>query len=115
MNGLPMSTDMMTHGGMIINSAEPQFIEVEKIVKVANPEHMKALEAKLEYEKEQIRLEADAERSQIEELKNIAEEKKQELLEELATKETEQKKVKENQQKLLRKLQRMEDKLITGK
>lgn len=47
-------------------------------------------------------------------LKNVAEEKKQELLEELKVKEEEQKKEKNKQRKLIRKLKRMEEKLITG-
>ena len=44
--GLPVGMDAMTHGGMIMNHAEPQIVEVEveRIVKVEDKEQVAMME-----------------------------------------------------------------------
>jgi hypothetical protein len=51
----------MNAEGQIIN-AQPQIIEVEKIVTIHDEEKLHEIEAKLEQEKEEIRLAAEQER-----------------------------------------------------
>ena len=87
---------------------------VEKIVKVQDQAKIRSLEAKLDQEKEEIRLQAEEERKAIEAAKNLAEEQKAVLLEDIQKKEEENRSAKEHQQKLLKKLKAMEEKLVTG-
>jgi len=86
----------------------------EKIVKVQDEKKIKEMEEKLAREKEEIRLHAEEERKKIEAQKNIAEEEKKRLLEDLKKQEDSQKETKENQSKLLKKLKRMEEKVLIG-
>lgn len=86
----------------------------EKIVKVQDEQKIKEMEEKLAREKEEIRLKAEEERKKIEAQKNLAEEEKNKLLENLKKQEETQKEAKENQSKLLRKLKKMEEKIVIG-
>jgi len=86
----------------------------ERIVKVQDEQRIKEMEAKLAQEKEEIRLKAEEERKRIEAQKNLAEEEKNKLLENLRKQEESQKESKENQSKLLKKLKRMEEKVLIG-
>ena len=87
---------------------------VEKIVKVQDQAKIRSLEEQLEREKLDIKLQAEEERKAIEAAKNMAEEQKAKLLEDIEKKEEENRKAKEHQQKLLKKLKAMEEKLVTG-
>jgi len=86
----------------------------ERIVKVQDEKKIKEMEEKLAKEKEDIRLKAEEERKKIEAQKNLAEEEKKRLLEDLKKQEESQKETKENQSKLLKKLKRMEEKVLIG-
>lgn len=86
----------------------------EKIVKVQDEARIREMEEKLAREKDEIKLKADEERRKIELQKNLAEEEKKKLLENLQKQEEEQKAAKEGQGKLLKKLKRMEEKLLSS-
>lgn len=102
----------MGPGGMEYIPGQTQI--VEKIVKVQDQAKIRSLEEKLDQEKEEIRLQAEEERKAIEAAKNLAEEQKAVLLEDIQKKEEENRSAKEHQQKLLKKLKAMEEKLVTG-
>jgi len=87
---------------------------VEKVIRVEDSSKIRELEDKLEKEKEEIRVRAEHERSQIEAAKNMAETEKAQLIEDIQRKEEENRRAKEHQQKLLKKLKNMEEKLVTG-
>lgn len=89
-------------------------VEVEKVVHVADKKKMKKLEAKLEKEKQEIKEKAEAERKKIIDQKNIAEDERQKLLDDLKSKAEEQEKAKTKQQKLLKRLKNMEEKVVQG-
>lgn len=93
---------------------QPGVVEVEKVVHVADPKKMKKLEAKLEKEKLLIKQKAEEQRKLITEQKNIAEEERQKMLDELKKKEEDQEKSKTKQQKLLKRLKNMEEKVLQG-
>jgi len=75
---------------------------------------MREFEERLAKEKEEIRLAADKEREMIENQANLKAEEKQRLIEELKQKEGEKEKAKTKQQKLLKKLQKMKEKMLVG-
>jgi kinesin family protein 3/17 len=87
---------------------------VEKIVKVQDEAKIREIEEKLAKEKEEITKRAEEERQKIESQKNLAEEEKQKLLIALKEKEDAQKASKDNQENLVKKLKKMEEKLLVG-
>ncbi|CAI2386785.1 unnamed protein product [Moneuplotes crassus] len=89
-------------------------VEVEKVVYEADKKQMAKLEKKIEKEKALIKAKADEQRKKIIEQKNIAEEERQKLLDDLKKKEQDQEKSKTKQQKLLKRLKNMEEKVLIG-
>ena len=61
----------------------PQIMEVSKIVEVKDEQKIKELEERIIQEKEQIKREADNERAKIEQMKNLAEDEKLQLMEKI--------------------------------
>lgn len=61
----------------------PQIMEVSKIVEVKDEQKIKELEERIILEKEQIKREADNERAKIEQMKNLAEDEKLQLMEKI--------------------------------
>lgn len=61
----------------------PQIMEVSKIIEVKDETKIKELEDRIVQEKEQIKREADNERLKIEQMKNLAEDEKWNLMEKI--------------------------------
>ena len=109
MAGGVMDPEMMAKGGMIMNAAEPQIIEVEKIVEVYDSEKTAEMEAKLEREREAEERRIRHERRKVEKSKNMAEAEKERILKKLERKEEKKEKAKEKQHALIKKLKSMEE------
>ena len=86
----------------------------DKLVKVQDEKKIKEMEDRIAREKEEIRIKAEEDRKKIEDQKNLAEAEKERLLEDLRKKEEVDKEVKENQSKLIKKLKKMEEKVLIG-
>jgi kinesin family protein 3/17 len=86
----------------------------EKIIKVEDEKKIREMEERLAREKEEIKMRHDEERKRIEDQKNLAEEEKKRLLEDLRKEQEGQKETKDNQSKLLKKLKKMEEKVLIG-
>ena len=99
---------MKMHGIMSGNTV------MQKEIFVEDKEKMREFEERLALEKEEIRRKAEEEKSMIENQANLKEEEKKHLLEELAKKEDEKEKAKTKQQKLVKKLQKMKEKMLVG-
>lgn len=95
-----------------IVGGKPQIIE--KIVKVKDEAKLKELEEKLNQEKEQIKLQAEEERRRIEAQMNMAEDEKKQVLTRIREQEEEKEKAKTKQQALIKKLKKMEEKVLVG-
>ena len=95
-----------------IVGGKPQI--VEKVVKVKDDKKLKELENKLLVEKEQIKKQAEEERHKIEEQMNMAEGEKKAVLDRLRQQEEEKEKAKTKQQQLIKKLKKMEEKVLVG-
>jgi hypothetical protein len=91
---------------------KPQIIE--KVIKVKDDKKLKELEEKLLQEKEEIKKQAEEERRKIEAQMNMAEDEKKALLDKLRFQEEEKEKAKTKQQSLIKKLKKMEEKVIVG-
>jgi hypothetical protein len=89
-------------------------IVVEKIVKVEDEERIKKMEEELEKERKELQKRAEDERKRIEEQKNLAECEKTKLLKDLQEKEEREREAMEKQTTLIKKLKKMEDKLLQG-
>jgi len=85
-----------------------------RYIKVEDQEKMKEIEEKLNEEKEEIRKQAEEQRRLILEKKNISEEERAKLLAELKNKEETQKLEKENTENILKKLKKLERKVLSG-
>jgi kinesin family protein 3/17 len=96
-------------GGQVIHGSHG-----EKIIKVQDEQRIREMEEKLAREKEEIKMRHEEERKRIEDQKNLAEEEKKKLLEDLKKQQEGQKETKDNQSKLLKKLKKMEEKLLIG-
>ena len=77
-------------------------------------EKMREFEERLAAEKEEIRLKAEQEREAIANQAHLKEEEKMKLIEELRQQEEEKEKAKTKQQKLVKKLQKMKEKMLVG-
>ena len=75
---------------------------------------MKNFEHKLGQEKDELRKRAERERQEIENQANLKQEEKKRLLDELRAREEEEEKAKTKQQKMLKKLKKMEEKIMCG-
>ena len=75
---------------------------------------LKKLEEKLKQEKHDLRINAEKEKNRIEHQVNLAEDEKKELLERLKVQSETQEKQKTKQQNLIKKLKKMEDKVLVG-
>ena len=95
-----------------IVGGKPQIIE--KIVKVKDEAKLKELEEKLNREKEEIKLQAEEERRRIEAQMNMAEDEKKVVLDRIREQEEEKEKAKTKQQSLIKKLKKMEEKVLVG-
>jgi hypothetical protein len=91
---------------------KPQIIE--KVIKVKDDKKLKELELKLLQEKEDIKKEAEEERRKIEEQVNMAEGEKKIVLDRLRQQEEEKEKGKTKQQQLIKKLKKMEEKVLVS-
>jgi kinesin family protein 3/17 len=87
---------------------------VEKVIKKKDTKKLKELEEKLIVEKEQIKKEAEEERLRIEQEMNMAEDEKKRVLKQLRAQEEEKEKQKTKQQSLIKKLKKMEEKVVVG-
>lgn len=104
-------------GGALPNAAVVQNgeeIVVEKIVKIEDEERIRKMQEELDKEKGDLLKWADDERKKIEAQKNLAEDEKLRLLKELKEKEETERKAMEDQGNILKKLKKMEDKLLQG-
>lgn len=108
----------MAGGGVRVNPdgtvSSAGVVEVETIVYEADKKQMKKLESKLEKEKQEIKLKAEEQRKKIIEQKNLADDEREKLLNDLKKKEEDQEKAKTKQQKLLKRLKNMEEKVLQG-
>jgi kinesin family protein 3/17 len=95
-----------------IVGGKPQIIE--KVIKKKDEKKIKELEERLVLEKENIKKQAEEERSKIEQQMNMAEDEKQAVLKVLREKEDEEEKAKTKQQQLIKKLKKMEEKVVVG-
>jgi kinesin family protein 3/17 len=111
LQGGSLTSEQFSKGGMIL-SGEPQVVEHRVLVQ--DEEMVRAMEARIEKEKQDIQHKAEIELKRISEAANIAEDEKQKLLQQLQERAEEEQKAKDNQQKLLRKLKTMENKLVKG-
>jgi kinesin family protein 3/17 len=100
--------------GVTVGPDGKTVIEVEKLVHVENKERMAQMEEQLEREKLDIKKKFEKQRLKIQAQAEMAEEEKRQLLEELKTKEEKANKEKSKQQKLLKKIKNMEEKLLHG-
>lgn len=91
---------------------QPQIIE--KVVRKKDEKKLKELEDKLIREKNEIKVQADEERKRIEQEMNLAEDEKKEVLLKLRQQEEEKEKQKTKQQALIKKLKKMEEKVLVG-
>ncbi|CAI2385220.1 unnamed protein product [Moneuplotes crassus] len=87
---------------------------VEKVIKKKDEKKLKELEEKLIIEKEQIKKKADEERQRIEQEMNMADDEKKQVLDKLRQQEEEKEKSKTKQQELIKKLKKMEEKVLVG-
>ena len=87
---------------------------IEQEVFVEDKEKMKEFEQKLEKEKAEMKAQAEAEREAIANQATMAAEEKERLLEELKQKEEEKEKAHKKQQHLVKKLQKMKEKMVVG-
>lgn len=95
-----------------IIGGKPQI--VEKVIKKKDEKKLKELEEKLIREKEEIKRQAEEERRKIEDQMNMAEDEKKVVLERLREQEEEKEKAKTKQQALIKKLKKMEEKVLVG-
>lgn len=107
--GVDPSEIMKKHGVL-----GKQIIEVEKVVRVEDKEKMREIEDRLQREKEEIKIRAEQEKLRIILEKNLKEEEKLQLLDQLKKREEDQEKAKTKQQRLIQKLKKMEEKMIAG-
>lgn len=75
---------------------------------------MQEFEQKLEREKEELRLKSEQERSNIERNASLAQAEKDKLIQELRDKETAQEKAKKKKEKMIKRLKKMEEKMVVG-
>lgn len=108
-SGVDPSEIMKKHGVL-----GKQIIEVEKVVRVEDKEKMREIEDRLQREKEEIKVRAEQEKQRIIQEKNLKEEEKLQLLDQLKKREEDQEKAKTKQQRLIQKLKKMEEKMIAG-
>lgn len=108
-SGVDPSEIMKKHGVL-----GKQIIEVEKVVRVEDKEKMREIEDRLQREKEDIKVRAEQEKQRIIQEKNLKEEEKLQLLDQLKKREEDQEKAKTKQQRLIQKLKKMEEKMIAG-
>ena len=87
---------------------------VEKVVKKKDEKKLKELEEKLLREKEEIKRQAEDERNRIEQQMNMAEDEKKQVLDRIRAQEEEREKAKTKQQALIKKLKKMEEKVLVG-
>ena len=109
-----LSLDQASMGGQILGSSQPKIIEVEKVIKVENKEKIAEMEQKLIQEKEEIQALTELKKKEIEAQKNLAEDEKIRLLDELQKTNEEQHLAKEKQAKVIKQLKHMEEKLVQG-
>ncbi|KAL4488914.1 hypothetical protein ABPG72_005701 [Tetrahymena utriculariae] len=93
---------------------EAEVIQVEKVITINDDEKVKLLQQKLEQEKSEVEKKYQSEVKKIEEDKKLQEKEKQQLLQQLMDKEEREQKQREQQEKLLKKLQKMQEKVIQG-
>ena len=86
----------------------------QKTEVVMDHEKMREFEERLAAEKEEIKQKAEQERLAIENQAHLKEEEKKKLLEELRSQEEAKEKAKTKQQKLVKKLQKMKEKMLVG-
>ena len=87
---------------------------IEKVIRKKDDKKLKELELKLIQEKEEIKKKAEEERHLIEQEINMAEDEKKQVLERLRQQEEEKEKQKTKQQSLIKKLKKMEEKVLVG-
>lgn len=110
--GSGMSQDPSYSGAH--REGEAQIVEIEKVVRIEDPEKIQQMEAKIQREKEEIRLQAESRKCEIEQQMNLAEDQKRALLEELHRHTEETQKAKDQQSQVLKQLKNMEDKMVQG-
>lgn len=87
---------------------------ITKVERVEDKEKLREFERRLAQEKEDIKNKALEEKSAIENQKNLKEEEKKLLIDELRKKEKQQEKARTKQQKMIKKLEKMEEKMLVG-
>jgi len=100
--------EIMQKHGVIGNTV------VEHEVFVEDKEKMAEFEEKLNREKEEMKAQAELERQQITNQAHLQAEEKEKLLEEIQRKEDEKEKAHKKQQHLVKKLQKMKEKMVVG-
>ena len=106
--GMKPEEIMMKHGVMAGNTVTEHEIYVE------DKEKMAEFEMKLKQEKEEMKANAEMERQMIENQANLQAEEKVKLLEEIQRKEDDAEKAHKKQQHLVKKLQKMKEKMVVG-
>jgi uncharacterized protein (UPF0371 family) len=99
---------MRSMGVMSGNTIKEKEVFVEDHVK------MREFEERLAKEKEEIRIKAEKEREMIYSQANLKEEEKKKLIDALQKQEESKEKAKTKQQKLVKKLQKMKEKMLVG-